>query len=59
VGTGIDVTERKRVEEERERLRQTQTYLAHFNRSLPWELTALLFFVACLGTDLTFAILAP
>ena len=32
VGTVIDVTESKRAEEERERLRQMQSYLAHFNR---------------------------
>jgi C4-dicarboxylate-specific signal transduction histidine kinase len=41
VGTVIDVTERKRTEEERERLRQTQTYLAHFNQvTTMGELTA-------------------
>jgi hypothetical protein len=32
VGSIIDVTERKWAEEERERLLQTQAYLAHFNR---------------------------
>jgi PAS domain S-box-containing protein len=32
VGTVIDVTERKRAEEERERLRQLETDLAHINR---------------------------
>jgi C4-dicarboxylate-specific signal transduction histidine kinase len=32
VGTGIDVTERKQAEEERERLRQSQADLAHANR---------------------------
>jgi PAS domain S-box-containing protein len=32
VGTSIDVTERKRVEEERERLRQLQADLAHVSR---------------------------
>jgi PAS domain S-box-containing protein len=41
VGTVIDVTERKRAEEERERLRQTQAYIAHFNRvTTMGELTA-------------------
>jgi PAS domain S-box-containing protein len=41
VGTVIDVTERKRAEEERERLRQTEAYLAHFNRvTTMGELTA-------------------
>ena len=41
VGTGIDVTERKRAEEERERLRQTQADLAHANRlTTMGELTA-------------------
>jgi len=32
IGTSIDVTERKRAEEERERLRQAQTDLAHVTR---------------------------
>jgi PAS domain S-box-containing protein len=32
VGTVIDITERKRAEEERERLRQLQSELAHINR---------------------------
>jgi PAS domain S-box-containing protein len=32
IGTTIDVTERKRAEEERERLRQLETDLAHLNR---------------------------
>ena len=32
VGTAVDVTERKRAEEERERLRQLETDLAHINR---------------------------
>jgi PAS domain S-box-containing protein len=41
VGTVIDVTERKRAEEERERLRQAQADLAHVNRvSAMGELTA-------------------
>jgi PAS domain S-box-containing protein len=41
VGTVIDVTERKQAEEEREKLRQTQSYLAHFNRvTTMGELTA-------------------
>jgi C4-dicarboxylate-specific signal transduction histidine kinase len=41
VGTGIDVTERKQAEEERERLRQTQADLAHANRvTAMGELTA-------------------
>jgi C4-dicarboxylate-specific signal transduction histidine kinase len=41
VGTGIDVTERKRAEEERERLRQAQADLAHANRvTTMGELTA-------------------
>jgi PAS domain S-box-containing protein len=41
VGTSIDVTERKRAEEERERLRQAQTDLAHVNRvTTMGELTA-------------------
>jgi PAS domain S-box-containing protein len=41
VGTGIDVTERKQAEEERERLRQAQADLAHANRvSMMGELTA-------------------
>src|SRR5713226_965116 len=41
VGTSIDVTERKRAEEERERLRQAQEELAHVNRvTTMGELTA-------------------
>jgi PAS domain S-box-containing protein len=41
VGTVIDITERKRAEEERERLRQAQADLAHFNRvTTMGELTA-------------------
>jgi PAS domain S-box-containing protein len=32
VGTGIDVTEHKRLEQERERIRQLETELAHTNR---------------------------
>ena len=41
VGTMVDVTERKRAEEERERLRQAQADLAHINRvSTMGELTA-------------------
>jgi C4-dicarboxylate-specific signal transduction histidine kinase len=41
VGTGIDVTERKQAEEERERLRQAQADLAHANRvTTMGELTA-------------------
>jgi C4-dicarboxylate-specific signal transduction histidine kinase len=41
VGTSIDVTERKRADEERERLRQAQTDLAHVNRvTTMGELTA-------------------
>ncbi len=41
VGTMIDVTERKRAEEERERLRQAQADLAHVNRvTTMGELTA-------------------
>ena len=41
VGTSIDVTERKRAEEERERLRQAQEDLAHVNRvTTMGELTA-------------------
>jgi PAS domain S-box-containing protein len=41
VGTMIDVTERKRAEEERERLRQAQADLAHVNRvATMGELTA-------------------
>jgi PAS domain S-box-containing protein len=41
VGTSIDVTERKRAEEERERLRQAQADLAHVNRvTTMGELTA-------------------
>jgi signal transduction histidine kinase len=41
VGTQLDVTERKRAEEERERLRQVQADLAHINRvTTMGELTA-------------------
>src|SRR3989442_10479543 len=41
VGTSIDVTDRKRAEEERERLRQAQEDLAHVNRvTTMGELTA-------------------
>jgi C4-dicarboxylate-specific signal transduction histidine kinase len=41
VGTGIDITERKQAEKERERLRQTQADLAHANRvTTMGELTA-------------------
>ena len=41
IGTGIDVTERKQAEDERERLRQAQADLAHANRvSTMGELTA-------------------
>jgi len=41
VGTAIDVTERKRAEQERERLRQLEADLAHINRvSLLGELAA-------------------
>jgi PAS domain S-box-containing protein len=41
VGTVMDVTERKRAEEERERLRQAQSDLAHINRvTTVGELTA-------------------
>ncbi len=41
VGTSIDVTERKRADEERERLRQAQVELAHVNRvTTMGELTA-------------------
>jgi PAS domain S-box-containing protein len=41
VGTVMDVTERKRAEEERERLRQVQADLAHINRiTTMGELTA-------------------
>jgi PAS domain S-box-containing protein len=41
VGTAIDVTEQKRVEQERERLRQLEADLAHINRvSMMGELTA-------------------
>jgi PAS domain S-box-containing protein len=41
VGTQLDVTERKRAEEERERLRQVQADLAHLNRvTTMGELTA-------------------
>ena len=32
VGTHVDVTERKRAEQERERLRQLEAELAHINR---------------------------
>ncbi|WP_035348071.1 PAS domain S-box protein [Edaphobacter aggregans] len=40
VGTHVDVTERKRAEEERERLRQLEADLAHINRtSMMGELT--------------------
>jgi len=41
VGTALDVTERKRAEEERERFRQLEADLAHMNRvSMLGELTA-------------------
>jgi PAS domain S-box-containing protein len=41
VGTVVDITERKRAEEERERLRQLEADLAHINRvSMLGELTA-------------------
>jgi PAS domain S-box-containing protein len=41
VGTGIDVTERRQAEKERERLRQVQADLAHINRATTiGELTA-------------------
>jgi len=41
VGTVVDVTERKRAEQERERLRQLETDLAHMNRiSMLGELSA-------------------
>jgi PAS domain S-box-containing protein len=41
VGTGIDVTERKQAEKERERLRQVQADLAHISRATTMgELTA-------------------
>ncbi len=41
VGTQLDITERKRAEEERERLRQAQADLAHMNRvTTMGELTA-------------------
>ena len=41
VGTHVDVTERKRAQEERERLRQLETELAHINRvSMMGELAA-------------------
>ncbi len=41
VGTAVDVTERKRAEEERERLRQLEADLAHINRvSMLGELAA-------------------
>ena len=41
VGTAVDVTERKRAEEERERLRQLEADLAHMNRvSMMGELAA-------------------
>ena len=43
IGTMVDVTERRRAEEERERLRQAQADLAHINRvSTMGELTAAL-----------------
>ena len=41
VGTHVDVTERKRAEQERERLRQLEAELAHINRvSMMGELSA-------------------
>jgi PAS domain S-box-containing protein len=41
VGTGMDITERRRAEKERERLRQVQADLAHINRATTMgELTA-------------------
>jgi PAS domain S-box-containing protein len=41
VGTGIDITERRQAEKERERLRQVQADLAHINRTTTMgELTA-------------------
>ena len=41
VGTAVDITERKRAEEERERLRQLEADLAHMNRvSMMGELAA-------------------
>src|SRR4030095_1062438 len=41
VGTMVDITERKRAEEERERLRQIEADLAHINRvSVMGELAA-------------------
>ena len=41
VGTHVDITERKRAEQERERLRQVEADLAHVNRvSMMGELTA-------------------
>jgi PAS domain S-box-containing protein len=41
VGTGIDITERRQAEKERERLRQVQADLAHLNRATTMgELTA-------------------
>ena len=41
IGTAIDVTERKRAEEQRDRLRQLEMELAHINRvSMMGELTA-------------------
>ncbi len=41
VGTSVDITERKRLEEERERLRQLEADLAHINRvSMMGELAA-------------------
>jgi PAS domain S-box-containing protein len=41
VGTGMDVTERRQAEKERERLRQVQSDLAHINRATTMgELTA-------------------
>ena len=36
VGTGIDVTEQELLEQERERLRQLETDLAHTNRVSMW-----------------------
>ena len=41
MGTGIDITERRQAEKERERLRQVQADLAHINRATTMgELTA-------------------
>ena len=41
VGVAMDVTESKRAEEEREKLRQAQAHLAHINRvTTMGELTA-------------------